>query len=44
LYAGAELLIGLGAFAVPALFDLGQRLLFSAGQTDSLVYAIESGS
>jgi spermidine synthase len=37
-YAGAELLIGLGAFAVPALFDLGQRLLFSAGQTDSLAY------
>jgi spermidine synthase len=37
-YAGAELLIGLGALAVPALFDLGKRFLLSAGQTDSIAY------
>jgi len=37
-YAGAELLIGVGAFAVPALFDLGERFLLSAGQTDSIAY------
>jgi spermidine synthase len=34
-YAGAELMIGLGAFAVPKLFALGERWLWSAGQTDS---------
>lgn len=38
LYAVAELLIGLGALAVPALFGLGERLLLGAGATDSGTY------
>src|ERR1700689_1395914 len=29
-YGGAELIIGLGAFAVPGLFALGQRCLLAA--------------
>jgi len=37
-YGGAELVIGLGAFAVPGLFALGQRCLLAAGQTDSFGY------
>src|SRR5450432_55977 len=37
-YAGAELLIGLGAFAVPKLFVLGERVLLTSGETDSLGY------
>ena len=37
-YAFAELLIGLGAFAVPRLFALGERVLLAAGQTDSFQY------
>jgi spermidine synthase len=37
-YGGAELLIGLGAFAVPGLFVAGERLLLATGQTDSLGY------
>lgn len=37
-YAGAELLIGLGAFAVPKLFAAGERLLLAVGQTNSLGY------
>src|SRR5271170_4900195 len=37
-YGGAELTIGLGAFAVPGLFAFGQRLLLAAGQTDSFRY------
>jgi spermidine synthase len=37
-YAGAELLIGLGAFAVPKLFVLGERVLLTSGETDSLSY------
>src|SRR6266436_4412557 len=35
LYAFVELVIGLGAFAVPNLFTLGAHLLSVAGQTDS---------
>jgi spermidine synthase len=37
-YAGTELLIGVGAFAVPALFAIGQKLLLSAGEADSTRY------
>jgi spermidine synthase len=37
-YAGAEFLIGLGAFAVPRLFDLCERVLLPAGQMDSVKY------
>lgn len=37
-YGLAELLIGVGAFTVPNLFALGQRLLLGAGQTNSLDY------
>lgn len=37
-YAGAECLIGLGAFAVPKLFAVGERFLLAAGQTDSFGY------
>src|SRR5436305_7163191 len=37
-YAGTELLIGVGAFAVPALFATGQKLLLSAGEADSMRY------
>jgi spermidine synthase/MFS family permease len=37
-YAGAEFLIGLGAFAVPKLFALGEHILLTSGQTDSFRY------
>jgi spermidine synthase/MFS family permease len=37
-YGGAELIIGLGAFAVPGLFAAGGQWLLAAGQTDSFVY------
>ena len=37
-YGLAELLIGVGAFAVPILFATGQRLLLGAGETDSFDY------
>jgi spermidine synthase len=37
-YGGAELIIGVGAFATPALFALGQQGLLAAGQTDSFRY------
>jgi predicted membrane-bound spermidine synthase len=37
-YGGAELVIGLGAFAVPKLFALGENALLAAGQTNSLAY------
>jgi spermidine synthase len=37
-YAGTELMIGVGAFAVPALFAIGQHLLLSAGEADSTRY------
>lgn len=37
-YAGAEFLIGLGAFAVPRLFAAGEHFLLAAGQTDSFGY------
>lgn len=37
-YGLAELLIGIGAFVVPKLFDLGGRLLLSAGEMNSFGY------
>ena len=37
-YGGAELIIGLGAFAVPGLFAQGEQCLLAAGQTDSIQY------
>ena len=37
-YAGAELLIGLGAFAVSKLFALGESVLLATGQTNSFGY------
>jgi predicted membrane-bound spermidine synthase len=37
-YACAELLIGLGAFAVPKLFAAGEHCLLAAGQTNSVGY------
>ncbi len=37
-YAGAELIIGFGAFGVPKLFSLGENLLLASGKTDSLLY------
>ena len=37
-YALAELLIGLGAFAVPKLFSIGERILLASGETDSFGY------
>jgi spermidine synthase len=43
-YAGAEFVIGLGAFVVPKLFGLGQNILLAAGQTDSFQYLFLSAS
>ena len=37
-YALAELIIGIGAFAVPSLFTLGQRSLLALGPAGSLQY------
>jgi spermidine synthase len=37
-YAGTELLIGIGAFAVPELFAFGEKMLLSAGEADSTRY------
>ena len=37
-YALAEFIIGVGAFAVPKLFDLGSNLLLSAGEMKSFGY------
>jgi spermidine synthase len=41
-YGGAEFIIGLGAFATPKLFALGQQILLAAGQTDSFRYLLLS--
>jgi spermidine synthase/MFS family permease len=41
-YALTELLIGLGAFAVPKLFSLGEHLLLSAGEMNSIRYLLSS--
>src|SRR6476659_5634118 len=37
-YALAELLIGLGAFTVPRLFAVGERLLLGSGESSSARY------
>jgi spermidine synthase len=37
-YAGAELVIGLGAFAVPRLFAAGEKILLAGGGMDSFGY------
>jgi spermidine synthase/MFS family permease len=37
-YALTELLIGMGAFAVPKLFALGEHILLATGETDSFRY------
>ena len=37
-YACAELLIGLGAFAVPKLFAVGEHILLTSGETNSFRY------
>lgn len=37
-YAATEFLIGLSAYAVPRLFAAGERVLLSAGASDSLSY------
>ncbi|MBN2125564.1 MAG: hypothetical protein JW821_14800 [Deltaproteobacteria bacterium] len=42
LYAFTEFLIGVGAFAVPALFLLGKDVLLPAGDMDSFRYMILS--
>src|SRR5471030_803432 len=41
-YAGAELVIGLGAFAVPKLFSIGEHVLLASGETDSFRYLLFS--
>jgi spermidine synthase len=41
-YGGAELFIGLGAFAAPMLFDLSERILLPAGQMNSSGYLLLS--
>ncbi len=41
-YAGAEFLIGLGAFAVPKLFAAGEHFLLTSGETDSFRYLLLS--
>jgi len=37
-YAGAELVIGLGAFVVPKLFAAGENILLASGETNSFGY------
>src|SRR5471032_1901328 len=37
-YAGAELLIGLGAFIVPKLFAVGEHILLTSGEANSFRY------
>ncbi|HEY6910258.1 MAG TPA: hypothetical protein VI356_12860 [Myxococcales bacterium] len=43
LYAAAELVIGLSAFAVPRLFTLGESWLLQAGEANSFAYLAWSG-
>jgi spermidine synthase len=42
LYAATEFLIGVGAFAVPRLFKLGETLLLPGGGMDSVAYLSSS--
>jgi spermidine synthase len=41
-YAATELIIGIGAFAAPALFAISQRMLLAAGEADSTRYLLFS--
>lgn len=43
-YAASEFIIGIGAYAVPKLFSLGQKLLLTAGNSDSLNYLFLSAA
>jgi spermidine synthase len=43
-YAAAEFVIGLGAFSVPKLFEIGKHFLLAAGQTDSFQYMFLSAA
>ncbi len=43
-YAGAEFVIGLGAFAVPKLFGIGKHFLLAAGQTITFQYLFLSAA
>jgi spermidine synthase len=43
-YAGAELIIGLGAFIVPKLFGIGEQILLASGQTNSFQYLFLSAA
>src|SRR5215470_10335018 len=43
-YAAAEFCIGIGAFCVPQLFTLGQRILERVGETNSLTYLVLSAA
>ena len=43
-YGLSECLIGLGAFAVPMLFDLGEQVLLGLGESDSFLYVIGSAA
>ena len=43
-YAGAEFIIGLGAFVVPKLFAFGEQILLAAGQTNSFQYLFLSAA
>jgi len=38
MYAAAEFLIGVGAFAAPWFFSIGERLLLSTGEMNSITY------
>ncbi len=42
LYGCVELMIAIGAFAVPKLFALGEQLLLTSGEADSLRYLVLS--
>src|SRR5262249_9267499 len=42
-YAGTELIIGVGAFVVPQLFQFGEDYLLKAGEASSTGYLIVSG-
>ena len=43
-YAGAEFLIGIGAFAVPGLFAIGETSLLHMGESNSFPYLVLSAA
>ena len=43
-YAGAEFLIGVGAFAVPSLFAIGETSLLRMGESNSFPYLVLSAA